>query len=344
MNKKERITAAIACKPTDRTCYNFRAEKETLEKMYRSLGFRDYDKLLDMLDVDILFVNADFQPDKDMGGFYQNMWGERYVFRQTEYGPVREDMAGALAGAETLSEVEAFPWPVNDDIDYSNLGAKIDRHPDMVVQYGHADVWQRPGLVRGMENFMLDLVCNPDICHFLSAMFTDFYIEEYRRAQEAAGGRITIFNLYSDIGSQRAPLISRETLHEFVLPYIRRFAEFVHGSLNGKLFFHTCGMIYPYIGDLIDAGVDILDPMQPCAPQMQPENLAKEFGGKICFHGGIDVQGLMVHGSPQDVRDTVKRYADCFKGGGYICSASHFLQADAPVENILALYEEISKI
>jgi uroporphyrinogen decarboxylase len=213
----------------------------------------------------------------------------------------------------------------------------------MVVQYGHADVWQRPGLVRGMENFMLDLAVNPEFCHYLSNMFTDFYIEEYSRAQAAADGRITIFNLYSDLGSQLAPLISRDMLREFVLPYIRRFADHVHDNLNGKVFFHTCGMVYPYIGDLIDSGIDILDPIQPCSPEMQPENLAKEFGGRVCFHGGINIQNLLVRGTPQDVRDAVKRYADCFRDGGYICAATHFLQADTPVENILALYEEVSE-
>jgi len=343
MNKKERVAAAIACKPADRTCYNFRAENETLEKLYRSLGVGDYDKLLDILNVDINYVNADFPPEKDMGGYYQNVWGERYIYKQTEYGPVREDMAGALSEAETLRDLESFRWPLNDEIDYSHLSEKIDRHPDMAVYYGSADIWQRPGLVRGMENFLLDLVNGPEMCHYLSNVFAEFYIEDYRRAQEAAGGRINIFHLGSDLGSQLAPLISRDMLLEFVLPYIRRFSDFVHGSLNGKLFFHTCGMVYPYIGDLIDAGVDILDPIQPCAKEMQPENLAKEFGGAVCFHGGLDIQHLLPFGKPQDVRDTVRRYADCFKDGGYICAASHYLQADIPVENILAMYEEISE-
>jgi len=191
-----------------------------------------------------------------------------------------------------------------------------------------------------MANFMMDMAINPDYCHYLSNKFAEYYEEDYRRAQEAAAGRIDIFTLYSDIGSQKAPLISREMLLEFVLPYIRRIADVVH-DLGGALFFHTCGMIYPFIGDFIDAGVDILDPIQPCAPEMLPESLAAAYGGKVCFHGGIDVQKLLVSGTPQDVKDTVKYYKKCFSSRGYICSSTHLLQSDASVENMLAIYDEV---
>ena len=340
MNKKERVAAAIARKPVDRTVYNFRAEPDTLEKIYQYLGFNDYDKLLDRIGTDIISVSADFPPEREMDGFYQNFWGERYVYLQTQYGPVRQDLEGALASAATLSEIESFKWPKNDDVDYSRLIQQIERHPDMAVQYGFADIWQRPYLVRGMGNFMMDMALNPDNCHYLSNIFADFYEEDYRRAQKAAQGKIQIFNLYSDIGSQKAPLISREMLREFVLPYIRRIADVVH-ALNGALFFHTCGMIYPFINDLADSGVDILDPIQPCTPEMQPDSLAAAFGDRICFHGGIDVQKVLVEGTAQDVRDAVKRYKDCFSSCGYICSSTHLLQSDASVENMLAIFEEI---
>ncbi len=339
MTKKERVAAAIKREPVDRVPYNFAAENDTQEKLYRHFGFHDYDMLLDAFNPDILRVNADFPPEKDMGGYYQNCWGERYVYRQTEYGPVREDMAGALSGATTLKELQDFDWPKNGGVDYSRLPGMIDRHPDMAVQYGAGDIWQRPGLVRGMENFMMDMAIQPEFCHYLSNLFCEFYIEEYRRAQKAAGGRIMIFTIYSDLGSQQAPLISLEMFREFVLPYVKRMADVIH-ELGAALFFHSCGMIYPFINELIAAGVDIIDPIQPCCAKMQPENLAREFGGRVCFNGGIDVQKLLVLGSPDDVKAQAARYKNCFKDGGYICSPSHFLQSDAPVENMLAVYEE----
>jgi len=339
MTKRERVLATLAGKKTDRTCYSFRAENETCEKLYRYLGFRDYDRLVDYLNPDILLINAVFPAERNMGAFYENCWGERYIYKQTEYGPVREDMEGALASAASLEEIKSFRWPKNDEVDYSNVAAAIDRHPDMAVQYGAADVWQRPGLVRGMANFMVDMLVNPDYCHFMSDYFTRFYIEDYTRAQEAANGRIDIFTLYSDLGSQKAPLISNALFREFVFPYVKRLADAVHG-IGGKLFFHSCGAVYPFIDGLIEAGIDILDPIQPCTPEMQPEHLAAHFGGRISFHGGIDVQRVLSVGTPQDVRASIERYKKAFADCAYICAPTHFLQVDAPVENILALYAE----
>ena len=340
MNKKERVAAAIARKPVDRTPYSFRAEPDTLEKIYRHFGFRDLDRLLDLLNADIVQITADFPPEENKGGYYQNFWGERYVYVQGQFGPVRQDIEGALASAKTLSDILNFSWPDIRDADHSGLAGQIDRHPDAAIQYGFADIWQRPYLVRGMSNFMMDMVLNPEICHAMSDIFARFYEEDYRRAQKAAGGRIQVFNLYSDLGSQKAPLISLEMLREFVLPYIRRIADVVH-ELGGALFFHSCGMIYPFIGELADAGVDILDPIQPCTPEMQPESLAGAYGDRVCFHGGIDIQKLLPNGSVQDVRDAVRHYQSCFKGCGYICATTHLLQSDAGVENMLAIYDEI---
>lgn len=338
MTGKQRALAAIAGKKTDRACFGFRAEKDTCEKLYRHFGFRDYDRLVDTINPDIMLVDAVFPAEKHYGRYYQNCWGERYIYKPTEYGPVREDIDGALAGAQSLYEIKHFGWPKNDDVDYSCIKDIISRHPGRAIHYGSADIWQRPGLVRGMANFMMDMILNPDYCRFMSDYFTRFYIEDYRRAQHAADGMIDIFTVYSDLGSQSSPLISHEMFMQFVFPYVQRMAEAVH-EIGGKLFFHSCGAVDVFIDGLIEAGIDILDPIQPCTEQMQPENLAKNFGGKVCFHGGIDVQQVLSQGSPGDVRASVKRYQDALSDCGYICAPSHFLQVDTPVENILAMYE-----
>jgi uroporphyrinogen decarboxylase len=167
-------------------------------------------------------------------------------------------------------------------------------------------------------------------------------VEDYRRAYKASSGRIDMFLIYSDLGGQSKPFISNNMMQEFVLPYLKRIADAIH-DLGAYFFFHSCGMIYSFIPHFIEAGVDILDPIQPCTQEMQPENLANEFREKLCFHGGIDIQKVLVKGSPQDVRNEVARFKAAFGNKGYICSSSHLLQADTPVENILALYSEISQ-
>jgi uroporphyrinogen decarboxylase len=340
MNSKERVLAAVKCQPTDRIPYNFRAEDTTLEKIYRHTGGRDIDALLDRLNADIRHIDAIKPPEKKCGGFYQNFWGERYNYKPSPYGSVREDIAGALAGAETMRELKRFEWVKNDDFDYGEIASLCRKYDGRAVMYGTGDVFERPSLVRGMENFFEDMILRPDFCHYLCNVFTEFYIEDYRRAHKASGSKIDIYLIYSDLGCQISTLISREMLHAFVLPYLKRIADAIH-DLGACFFFHSCGMIYPFIPDLIGCGVDILDPIQPCSPLMQPETLAMDFGGEICFHGGIDIQGVMVNGTPRQVKEEVQRYKNAFHNTGYICTSSHFLQMDTPVENIFALYDEI---
>jgi uroporphyrinogen decarboxylase len=340
MNSRERVLAAIKSQPTDRIPYNFRAEDVTLEKIYRHTGQRDFDALMDQVGSDIRHIDAIKPPEKKLDGCYQNYWGERYVYKPSEYGPVREDLAGALAGAETLDALKHFDWVKNDDFDYSEIAAQCDRYEGRAIMYGTGDIWERPSLVRGMENFFEDMIIRPEFCHYLCDVFTDFYVEDYRRAFKASGGRIDLFLIYTDLGSQIATLISREMLHTFVIPYIKRMADAIH-EMGAHFFFHSCGMVHPFIPDLIAAGVDILDPIQPCSPDMQPEALARDFSGRICFNGGIDIQSVLVKGTPEQVRAEVQRYKKAFNNKGYICAPSHLLQADTPVANIFAMYDEV---
>lgn len=339
MDSRERVLRAVHGESVDRIPSNFRAETVTQNKLKHFTGM-SVDDFCDAYDVDIRVIDAVPPAEKHMGSFYQNFWGERYVYYDTEFGKVREDMDGALFDAESMEDIEAFPWPDNDGMDHSRIPALCDRYAGRAILYGSGDIWQRPGLVRGMENFMIDMVVNPEFCHAMSRKYTDFYIEDYRRAQEKSGGRIDIFQIFSDLGTQRAPLISKAMLEEYVTPYLRQIADAVH-EMNAHLFFHTCGMIEPFIDQLAAAGVDILDPLQPCAPEMQPEYLRAQHGDKLAFHGGIDVQGVLVNGTPEDVRKTVARYRDAFGSRGYICCPSHLFQIDTPIDNMQALYEEI---
>lgn len=337
MNSKERLRETIRCRPTDRTPTHFRAEPEALEKIFRHTGVRNYEQLLDYLDSDIRHVDAVYPADKKIDGFYQNCWGERHVFKDSEYGPVRELVDGALKNAKSLDEIKKFNFPKVDDLDYSGLAAFCDKHSDRGITYALADFWTRPSNVRGMENFLMDLSLHPEYCHYLSDYFTEFYVEDFRRAYAASRKRIDMFLTYTDLGTQGGTLISHKCFAEFVKPYLKRIAEVVH-ELGASLFFHSCGMVYPFIEDFIDAGVDVLDPIQPCSPQMQPENLHAQFGDRICFHGGIDVQGILSTGTADDVRREVIRYENAFEKKGYIISSSHFLQMDASVENMFSVF------
>jgi len=238
-----------------------------------------------------------------------------------------------------LEELERFRWPTPDDFDYSLLPGQCQRYAPYAILYGFADVWQRPALVRGWEPFFVDMVEHPEWVHFLCRKFTDFYKEDYTRAAEITGGRIDLYLLISDLGSQTGPLISKTMFREFVAPYLQEMVDCIHG-LGGKVLFHSCGMIAPLIPELIALGIDILDPIQPAGPAMAPEKLIAEFGGQISFHGGLDMQRLLPHGRPEEVRAEAERYCQVLGGkGGYILAPAHLFQPDVPPENILAMYD-----
>jgi len=120
---------------------------------------------------------------------------------------------------------------------------------------------------------------------------------------------------------------------------MRKFVD-LGKSYGTKIFLHCCGSAYPFIPDFIDIGIEILDPVQTTAANMEPERLKKEFGDKLAFHGAMNTQGTLPSGSPDDVRNEAKKFSKILgKGGGYIMTPCHLFQPDVPVENILAMYE-----
>ena len=311
-----------------------------MKRLFDHLGHCDEERLLVDLGVDIRRLEAPGPPEQEIGqGVHQTMWGERYVYRPTPWGPMREDVKGALAGVERFSDLEAFNWPAIDCIDYSTLSKQCARHHGYALMYGFADIWQRPALVRGWEDMFVDMAERPEWAHFLSRRFTDFYLEDYTRAAEATRGRIDILLVISDLGSQHGPLISLPMFRTFVAPYLKEMVDRIH-SLGAHVLFHSCGAIRPFIPDLIKLGVDILDPIQPIDADLSPERLELDFGGRVCFHGGIDMQRLLPQGNPQQIRDEVERYCDVLgRGGGYILAPAHLFQPDVPPENVLAVYD-----
>jgi len=340
MTPRERVLAALDHRPPDRVPCDFWAEEPTWRRLFAHVGYEDKDHLLDELGVDVRHLKVPDLPEQAVGGgVYQSFWGERYVYRDTPWGPMREDVRGALAGATTLAELESFEWPSPDRFDYGSLAPQCRRWERHALLYGFADVWQRPALVRGWEGFFVDMVERPAWVHFLCRKFADFYKEDYTRAAEATRGRIDLYLLISDLGSQTGPLISLNMFRRFVAPYLKEMVGCIHG-LGARVLYHSCGAVRQFIPDLIALGIDVLDPIQPVGPEMAPEQLKADFGERLSFHGGIDMQHLLPHGTPEQVRAEVRRYCNTLgRDGGYILSPAHLFQPDVPPENVLAMYE-----
>ena len=339
MTSRERVLTALRHERPDRTPRDFWAEPPAWNRLLAHVGHDDKDQLLDALGIDVRHLEAPAPPERAIGGgTFQNFWGERFICQPTPWGPMREDTQGALADASSLAELEAFDWPTPDCLDRSQLKEQCRRYEQHALLYGVADVWQRAALVRGWEAMFLDMAERPEWVHFLCRTFTDFYLEDYTRAAETTGGRIDLYLVISDLGSQHGPLISLGMFRQFVAPYLKEMVERIH-RLGGRAMFHSCGMVRPFIPDLIGLGVDVLDPIQPTGPEMEPEGLKRDFGDRLSFHGGLDMQNLLPRATPAQVEAEARRYCEVAgAGGGYILGPAHLFQPDVPPENILALY------
>jgi len=339
MTPRERVLAAVNHQPVDRVPADLWAEEPVWDRLLRDLGAESRDKVLDRLNVDLRYVSAVYPPDVVTDGVKQNMWGERWMMANTPWGMSWEHVNGALVDAASLDDIKKFPWPSCDDVDYSPIAEQCDRYKGYAIVCGNADIFERPALTRGLENFLCDAAMNPDWVDYIVKVFLDFYIEDFNRYWEASKGRIDIYWALTDLGTQSGLFQSRKFFQRFIGPSIRTLAKLMH-SRGVKFMFHSCGAVRELIPDLMELGVDILNPIQPAAVGMAPEGLKRDFGDRLCFHGGIDIQYLLPLESADAVRAEVSRRAKLLgNGGGYILSPSHNLQQDIPTENILAMYD-----
>ena len=339
MNSRERVLAAINHQTPDRVPADIWAEAEVWDRLIRDLGVNSAEEVRRRLGIDIRYVSPIYPPDVEQDGIRQNMWGERWAKANTPWGENWEHIDGALAGVSSLAEIEAFPWPTCDQVDHSTLAEQCDQYDGYAIAFGNADVFERPALVRGLENMLCDTALHPEWVEYLTKVFLDFFIEDFKRSMEATGGRIDIYYAMTDLGTQSGLLQSMDTFRRFIAPSIRTLADLVR-SHGVKFMFHSCGAVRQAIPSLIELGVDILNPIQPAAEGMEPQGLKHDFGKELCFHGGIDIQYLLPLESADAVRQEVRRRVGILgDGGGYILAPSHNLQQDIPTENILAMYD-----
>lgn len=187
---------------------------------------------------------------------------------------------------------------------------------------------------------MMDLALNPDFTCSLMDHIAEYLLERTRILLETGQGEFTVFEYNDDIASQSSLLVSPDMWRKYNKPRMAKFCDLIH-SHGAKVKYHSCGSVCEVIPDLIEIGVDILNPVQPLAQGMDPFELKREFGKDLVFHGGIDIQVLLPHASVELVREQVRKMIDVVgRDGGFILSGSHTLQADAPVQNIIALLEE----
>lgn len=246
---------------------------------------------------------------------------------------------GIFADCEDVNAVEKFQWPNPDYLDFSNTVQLTKEAYDkgMAVFGGMwCPFFHIVSDFFGMENYFVKMYTNPDVVHAVTRHVTDFYLEANRRCLEEAGDYLSAAFFGNDLGTQISMLIGLESFDEFIYPYMKEIIG-VMKAADLPVAMHSCGAIEPLIPRLIDAGVDILHPLQAKAAGMDAENLAGKYGGYLTFMGGVDAQELLPFGTPQQIREEVLRLRDIFKDD-FIVSPSHeALLQNIPFENVLAM-------
>ena len=216
-------------------------------------------------------------------------------------------------------------------------------------QGGLGDIALVPGMgiknphgVRDPQRWYELLVEKTDYIREIFEIQTDIAMENLKLYKEAVGEKIDVFVVSgTDFGGQNGLLVSPKLFRELWKPFYKRINDWVHQNTNWKTFYHTCGSIYGIMDDLVECGVDIINPVQCSAANMEPQRLKAEYGDKIVFWGGgVNTQQTLPFGTPNDVRQEVSERIRIFnRNGGFVFTSIHNIQANVPPENIIAMIE-----
>jgi uroporphyrinogen decarboxylase len=250
---------------------------------------------------------------------------------------------GCFANAETVAEIEAYPWPNPDYCNFTRIYDEIDKYQDKMVFTG---MWSHFFHILcdffGMENYFVKMYENPEVVEAATERIVDYYVAANDKFFAGLGDRADTMFFGNDFGTQADLFISPDNFRKFILPSFKRLIV-VGKKYNKKIMLHSCGSIYRIIPDLIDAGVDILHPIQAQAAGMGAVDLAK-FKNDLAFVGGIDAQTFIVNATPQQIADEVKRVRDIL-GPNIVISPSHEeILPNIPAANMLAMSQAAKEI
>ncbi len=343
MTSKQRVLTAINHKQPYKTPITFDAEKEVYEALYKHFNISEKEALFDKLNVDTwMILPKGFEPKPIEGTREkQSIWGYKTTVASYSGGTYDEICYNPLAGKNNIEDIKNWKAPGIERLDFSHFPSEVENYEDRaIIGVFTWGAYFIAAYVRGMEDLFMDFAIRKEYAHHLiskiaesSLLFLDNMLTNY-------GDGIDIVYMADDYCSQQGPLFSPQTFKEFVMPYLTRVVENTH-SHGKKFLLHCCGAIRPLLPMIIDAGIDMLEPIQIRAKGMDPEGLKRDFGKDLCFYGGVDLQDVLCKGSPSQVASEVKRLIDILgAGGGYIIGPGHtYIQIDASLENIITMYE-----
>lgn len=350
MNARERILAAINHQPVDRVPTDIWATPEVWGKLAEQFGCEQ--RARRAMHIDGI---TDLRPDyigpplsgfpADAGNDYKavyGVWGAGLKWMANETGRYLEQSHYPLLEVRTIDALEQIRWPDPDWFDYEGLREKAAHlHLDHVIMSGYMAPLFVHQLLRGMELSLIDPLAEPDLTHEILRRVSDFTHEYHLRLFQSCGGLIDLAQVTDDLGSQTGPMFSLDLYREFYAPHHKRFIDLCK-AFGIKVFHHDDGAMSAFLPDLVEMGIDVLNPVQWICPGMESESLKANYGARICFHGAVENQEILPFGTPGEVRADVRHCIDALAadGTGYILAPCHNLQSNTPIENIIAMYDE----
>jgi uroporphyrinogen decarboxylase len=300
-----------------------------------------------LFESDFRRVGLNVLPPKIVDNKYANAFG--VGFRKAEPHEYYDVISHPLIEAE-IEDLERMQMPDPDHPDfYRGLKGKAkdlyENSPYAVVaDVGVPGFYETSQRLRGYEQLACDLLINRDFITALYDRLLELQKQYFRNYLREVGQYVQVVGYAEDLGMQDRPQMSPQTYREVIKPYHQAIFSFIHEHTDAKIFLHCCGSIYPLIDDLIDAGVDILNPVQTRAKDMEPGKLKEAFGDRLIFWGAFDEQELLPQGTPAEIdREVEKLMRVLGADGGYVFAASHNVQEDTPPHNVVAMYQAARK-
>jgi uroporphyrinogen decarboxylase len=339
MTPRERWLAVLKRQKPDHVPMDYWATDETTEKMMKHLGCKNERKMLEKLHVDFLVkVEPRYKGPKipDEG----DVFGCGYKKMKYGGGVYDECVVHPLAQFNSVEEIEKnYTWPNPDWYDYSEIKKQLKGNEMYPIRAGNYEPFLIYKKLRGDEKAYMDLMTNPEMVHYcLDKLFYLAY-EDLQRILEKIPGKVTISYVAEDMGGQNDLLFSPSQIQEFFIPRMKKMIDIVHQA-GAFAFHHNDGSIRRILPSLVEAGIDILNPIQWRCRGMDREELKSEFGSRIIFHGAMDNQKTLPFGTIEEVKEEVLDNLRILgKNGGYILCPCHNIQTITPAENVVAMYE-----
>jgi len=372
MNHRERVLTSLRHEEPDRVPVDLGGRQttfmvETYDKFKAHMGLNDLptnimshkwqtayvdEQILNRFSIDCRHVRPPMKAEPELAETadakftFVDEWGVKRIVDAGYASIIEYPLQTAI-----LADLDTYDWPNPAEMfDYSSIRSQAtelykEGEYAIVGSMGSpGNIFEQSWYLRGMTEFFMDLVDNKEFAHALMSKITEIRKQNAEYFLHEVGEYLDVFQLADDLAMQNGPYMSPDLYREMIKPYQVELFQLVKSLTSAKIYYHSCGSITRLLDDLIEVGVDILNPVQVTAEDMETDQLKQRFGNRLSFWGAVDTTEVLPNGTVNDVRNEVRRVIhDLAPGGGFVLASVHNLQSDIPPENIITMLEAASQ-